>query len=275
MIKKKKKKSWRTKNFPPADVKAGCNSGVGEGVSGRIVRAGQATSIADRGWGGRKARVLPRVWGRGRRLPCSGPPAHPGNGETGRGRGQERDSRSAPAQPSEGQRHKGRPGQQAGGSPWAPNQAVAEHAGQSQHRDADWASESPGAASRPRGSRQSPRLCLRTKAAHPRRRWGGAAEGPSGRPTWQRSLRALSVRGSTPRLRLLSCHVRSDSRPSLARVWRGLRTGTAPRFQDPSPQDRGSSRGWLSLPTIFMSPSAWCLRLGPPDTELETRIWYE
>lgn len=36
----------------------------------------------------------------------------------------------------------GRSGQQANVGSRAPNQAAAEHTGQSQHRDADWASES-------------------------------------------------------------------------------------------------------------------------------------
>lgn len=63
------------------------------------------------------------------------------NREAGAG-GQERDSRSALTQPSAGEREQGQAGSAGQCQSWAPNQATAEHIGQSQHRDGDWASES-------------------------------------------------------------------------------------------------------------------------------------
>lgn len=93
-----------------------------------------------------------------------------------------------------------------------------------------------------------------------------------GRPNRQSSWDDPSVWGGTPRFWLLGSNMCSDSRPSLAQETQNRDT---PKSQDPSPKDRGSSSGWLCLPTVFTSPSALCFRLGPSDAELETRIWYK
>lgn len=85
--------------------------------------------------------------------------------------GQESDLRSASAEPSEGEREQVQARSAGQCQPWAPNQATAEQAGQSQHSDADQASESLAEARElppsPGVPSSDPGCCLRTQTAHP------------------------------------------------------------------------------------------------------------